>query len=81
MDYVEFTLSDHWASAVINSDYSGLSDEEERQLDAFLQAVAAERGAGHWDGWAEEDSQGFDRDEITGLRGDCSRARYHFQKG
>lgn len=31
-----FTLPQHWACALINDDRSGLSDEEETALDAFI---------------------------------------------
>ena len=33
---VEYTLPAYWASALINGDYSGCTDEEEKEINAFL---------------------------------------------
>jgi len=38
MKFTEYTLPAFWASALINADYSGLSDEEEKALNAWLDA-------------------------------------------
>lgn len=77
-DQYEFTLGSWWASAVINGDYSGLTDSEEKQLTVFMAEYQDKHPRGHWDGFSEEDSQGFTRDEITGLGGDCYKVRYMF---
>jgi len=37
-----YTLPAHWASVLINLDYSGLSDEEENQLDSFIDSEFGE---------------------------------------
>jgi hypothetical protein len=39
---LRFTLPSHWACAIINGDYSGLSDEEEKEIDAFLKREGIE---------------------------------------
>jgi len=79
-DYYEFTLGNWWSSAIFNGDYSGLNDEEIAQLESFMEsAIPVERRArGHWDGFSEEDSLGFCRDDVTGLGGDCYKARFYF---
>lgn len=79
-DHYEFRLGDWWASAIINGDESGLTDKESAELAAFITGTipAARLARGHWDGFAEDDSLGFCRDEITGLGGDCYRARFYF---
>jgi hypothetical protein len=33
-----FTAPAHWASALINGDRSGMTDEDERELDEYLEA-------------------------------------------
>lgn len=77
-DQYEFRLGSWWATAIINGDYSGLSDQETAQLDQWI--ASQELPNGHWDGFDEEkDSLGFSRDDITGMAGDCYRVRYHFQ--
>lgn len=78
MDYVEYKIGEWFATAIVNGDYSGLDDGEERLVKEFLASVEAERGEGYWEGFAEEDSVGFDLCEVSGLRGDCSLARYYF---
>lgn len=73
MRIVEYTVADHWASAIVNSDYSGLMTEESAQLSRWLKDHA--EGVGHWDGFGENDSQGFTTCEISGLRAHCSTLR------
>jgi len=78
-DYYEFTLGSWWASAIINGDYSGLTDDESARLDEFMRDRIPTGLRGHWDGFDEEtDYRGFTRDEITGLAGDCYKARFMF---
>ena len=77
-DTIEFQLGGWWASALINGDTSGLTDKEERQLAAFVAEVQTENPGGYWDGFAEEDSQGFCRDDITDLAGECYTVCYVF---
>ncbi|WP_187648721.1 hypothetical protein [Nitrosophilus labii] len=48
MEIIEYTLPANWASALINDDYTGLEDEEEKQLLDFLEKTVEERGYGHW---------------------------------
>jgi hypothetical protein len=66
MDSYEYTVAEHWLSAIVNGDYSGLTDSEESDLNAWLEANQ-EAGA-HWDtdGYIR-----FDRDEISDLMADC----------
>ena len=67
----EYTLGDWWACALINGDETGLSDAESEQLDAWIASQTWAGKAYHFDGFSEEDSQGFCRDDVTGLAGDC----------
>lgn len=36
MDTITFTLPAHWASALVNGDYTGLSDEDEDAIQNWL---------------------------------------------
>lgn len=38
MKTIEYTLPAFWASALINGDYTGLSDEDEAELEAWLES-------------------------------------------
>ena len=77
----DYCLSGCWASAIINGDYSGLTAEESATLRAWLvQEQAFPHTHGFWDGFGETESLGFRRDDVTGLKSECYRARYVFQK-
>ena len=73
-DYYEYTLADHWMSAIINDDYSGLGDEEEHQLKEWLNSNEMHRS--HWD--IDGDESFYAVDEITGLYANCMKARQCF---
>jgi len=45
MDTVEYILPAYWASALINGDLSGLSDEDEKQLEAFTSWMVNTHGS------------------------------------
>lgn len=75
---VEFVIGSWFASAVINGDYSGFDDAEERMINRFRDSVEAKHGQGHWNGFGEDDCVGFALCEVSGLRGDCYVARYCF---
>ena len=36
MKWLTFKLPDFWGSALVNGDYSGLDDDDEKELDAFI---------------------------------------------
>ena len=75
-DYYELTLATHYASALINGDYSGLDDDEAADLDAFMR-----------DYWKLPDAtldlppdeeHYFGTDEVSGLKADVIDFRLYF---
>ena len=60
-------VSEHWLSAIINCDYSGLDDKEVMQLDEWLQ----ENPAGTYYVSDDFDGTSFTRDAISGLASTC----------
>jgi len=46
-DHYTYTLADHWANAIINADYTGLNDVEDKQLTEWL--AENHNPQGHWD--------------------------------
>jgi len=76
---LEYTLPDTWASAIINGDSSELSDEDESQLNKWLEIKKEELGDGHWDIKSGEDgeieessfSKYHDAQEVGTLTADC----------
>ena len=74
-----FAICSAYVSAIINGDYSGLEDREERLLNNFLDGVSEELGQGIWE-VAHAESE-FARDEVTGLMADCVLFFYHVVEG
>lgn len=76
-DYYEFSIGEHFVSAIINGDYTGLNDEEEKQLNDFL----ADYTDGHW---GHEDLIGFSDDyrtcEVCNQYNKTMQLRFHFKK-
>ena len=74
LDHYEYAICIHWVSAIINDDYTGLDDNEEADLRAFL-ATHEQRG-GHWDVDSEEPF--FAVDEVSDVYADCVTVRQYF---
>jgi len=74
-DYYTFNIASHYASAIVNGDYSGLDDAEEKELNEFLDNLNNYMGVENTvmdlmlDDY-EQDSY-FDIDEVSGLYADC----------
>ena len=45
MEILELELPTHWAIALVNSDESGLDDDDQKRLDRFVDAMVSEFGA------------------------------------
>ena len=74
-DQYEYSICGHYLSAIINGDYSGLSDSDEKDLDSFLHYVGEAHGSGHWSIDSEEPS--FKRDDVSDLMADCYECTYN----
>ena len=67
----EYTIPTFYLGALINGDISGLSDEEERELNTFLESLP---GNGHWD---YDDEHYFSYyNDINNLGNDVTDCRY-----
>lgn len=71
MRVTSYTIGQHFVSAIINGDFSGLSDAEEHDLLSFLAQVET---VGHWATTDESDE--FGECEITGMRGPVETLNY-----
>lgn len=71
-DYYEYRITEHYMSAMINADFSGMEDAEISEYEAFKsQAREAAKAAGLTVGhWAPVDGSGEDWGvcAVTGLR-------------
>lgn len=65
--YEEIMVAGHWLPALINDDITGLSDNEEKELDGWLDNLP--EGAYITTGPDQEPS--FEKDDITGLMAEC----------
>jgi hypothetical protein len=74
-DYYEETLAAHWLPALINADYTGLSDDEAAELDAYMMTFAALPDLTI--STADDQSQ-FAVDAISRLHADCYTVRFYF---
>ena len=72
-DYYTFTIASHYASALINGDYTGLEDNEEKELNDFLAHLEREYGNSNLvlTDYYEHNEPDFNRDDVTNLWGDC----------
>lgn len=70
IEYDTFSIAEHWMSAIENGDLTGLSDDEEKELQRFMDSLPS--GFLYWS-WS--DSAEFARDAVTGLMANCFEAR------
>jgi len=74
--FYDYVLGSHLASAIVNGDYSGLSDDEAEQLDQFIADLPNHyhykaKQFKNFDMVNYSEDPHFSRCEITGLQGDC----------
>jgi len=72
-DCITCTVPKHYLPAIINDDYSGLSDYEEKELDGFLNGIYQDFGRGHW---AYSESYFTYTNDINNLGNDCVDIQY-----
>jgi hypothetical protein len=75
MNHYEYTLAEHWLSALINNDYTGLSDKECKELDSWLDSLPI---FGHWD--IVDNSEDFKIDDISGLYGKTHTCKLYYSE-
>lgn len=74
-DYYTFNIASHYASAIVNGDYTGLDDAEERKLNEFFENLnnyLGEKNTALDLMLDDYDQEGyFDIDEVSGLYANC----------
>jgi hypothetical protein len=68
-EYNTYTIGSHFVCALEYGDYSGLTDEEENELENFIASLP--RGYHVWQ-WG--DSEEFSRCEVSDTMGQCINA-------
>lgn len=72
MKTIEYTIAEYYLPALINGDYTGLSDEAEYDLEMFLAKVNLPTGH-----WSQEDySKEFAKCDVSGLMSECAHIDY-----
>ena len=82
-DHYEFRIAEHFLSALINCDYSGLDDAEQKQFDEWRNDACANVREGFTVGhWSDVEGSGEDwgRCDITGLFAMRCTVRLHIFK-
>jgi hypothetical protein len=74
LEYFEYTIGEHFMTAIINDDFTGLDDSEAATLNAWLENN--DMRASHW--VIEDDSENYCVCEILGLVNRCVVARLYF---
>jgi hypothetical protein len=70
-DYITFNIGCHLACAIVNFDYSGLTDYERKQLDRFLDNLKKEYHSSDLQLIDFRDNPQFMRCEVTDLMSNC----------
>ena len=73
-NYYIYDLASHYLPALINGDYTGLTDWEEAELNAWVDSLPV---SGHFDVISEESD--FKQCDICELHADCYEVRLYFQ--
>ena len=76
-DYYEYRIAGHYLSAMINDDYSGLSDQEERELQDFIESLPVT--GGHW-AIVEGGENEFGLCDVSGMRANTETVRLMFKR-
>jgi hypothetical protein len=73
MNTYTFNIASTYASAIVNGDYSGLEDNEEKELNNFLAYLEREYGNSNLElmDYPPHDEPDFNRDDITNLWANC----------
>lgn len=73
-DHYEHRIAAHYLPALINGDYTGMTDAEETEFTAWIEST--DRRISHWD--VTDHGDNFARCEVSGLHADCAIVRGYF---
>jgi hypothetical protein len=80
METYIFNIASHYACAIVNADYTGLEDNEERELNDFLDYLKREYGTSYLELRDYETEGDFNRCDISNLMGNCLQFNLEVQK-
>ena len=80
METYIFNIASNYASAIVNNDYTGLDDAEERDLNGFIDHLEREYVTSYLELIDYESEHEFCLDEVTNLMGNCLQFKLEVQK-
>ena len=67
IEVIKYRLPVYWAGALVNGDYTGLSDEEEQEINNFLKQTDGYPVSVEWE------TEGFySHNDANSIAGDCA---------
>lgn len=80
METYIFNIASHYACAIVNNDYTGLEDAEEKELNGFLDHLKREYGTS-WLELRDYETEGdFNRCDVSNLMGTCLQFNLEVKK-
>jgi hypothetical protein len=76
-DYYEFNIAGHYLPALINDDFTGLSDNEAKEVDSFI-IWGLKQLPDMTATVVDEEGENFCQCEISGLYAQCYTVRFYF---
>lgn len=74
IDFYEYTIASHFVSVIENDDWSGLSDQDDKDLKEFLAGLEKlDHQITHFD-YKDTENTNFTKCDICGLGADCVTA-------
>jgi len=80
METYIFNIASHYACAIVNDDYTGLDDAEERDLNGFLDHLQREYGTSYLELRDYETEGDYNRCDVSNLMGNCLQFNLEVQK-
>lgn len=72
IEVIKYRLPVYWAGALVNGDYTGLSDEEEQKINNFLKQTDGYPVGVEWE------TEGFySHNDANSIAGDCADFIFH----
>ncbi len=72
IEVIKYRLPVYWAGALVNGDYTGLSDEEEQEINNFLKQTDGYPVSVEW-----KTESFYSHNDANSIAGDCADFIFH----